>query len=187
MIEGAVNPEMLPDGSLLVLKIDAKRRFQIYHFWPETGKLQPLPAEMNLDSLSPPMRAFPDGKEAAYVGWPMNAGQNAVGTLYALDLTTGKSRRLAKGLVIPPHPEGIGFPMAITPDGAKVLLRLPGGDLRTVVALPRTGDGTPETWLNLTQSFWYLDAGPDGSLYMDQVLERPEALRFPSAAGDRSG
>ena len=183
VIEGAVNPEMLPDGSLLVLKIDAKRRFQIYHFWPETGKLQPLPAEMNLDSLSPPMRAFPDGKEAAYVGWPMNAGQNAVGTLYALDLTTGKSRRLAKGLVIPPHPEGIGFPMAITPDGAKVLLRLPGGDLRTVVALPRTGDGTPETWLNLTQSFWYLDAGPDGSLYMDQVLERPEALRFPSGGG----
>jgi predicted Ser/Thr protein kinase len=183
VLEGALNPEMLPDGSLLVLKIDAKRNLQIYHFWPETGKLQALPAELSFDFLSPPLRTFPDGKEAAYVGWPMNAGQNAVGTLYALDLASGKSRRLAPGLVIPPRPQGIGFPMAITPDGAKVLLRLPGRDLRTVVAIPRKGNGAPETWLSLTQSFWYLDAGPDGSLYMDQMLERPEALRFPAGGG----
>jgi len=183
VLDDALNPEMLPDGSLLVLKIDAKRKFQVFHFWPDTGKLQPLPAELNFDAVSPPLRPFPDGKEAAYVGWPIEGGQNPVGTLYALDLATGKSRRLAPNQVISPRHEGIGFPMAITPDGAKVLLRLSGGDLRSIVAVPRTGNGGPQTWLSLTQSSWYLDAGPDGSLYMDQVLERPEALRFPPGGG----
>jgi hypothetical protein len=55
--------------------------------------------------------------------------------------------------------------------------------MRAVVAFPRNGNGLPETRLNLTQNFWYLDAGPDGSLYMDQVQERPEALRFSTAGG----
>ena len=183
VLEGAMNPEMLPDGSFLVLKSDAKRRLQIHHFWPDSGRLEPLPAELLYDDVSPPLRTFPDGKEAAYVGWPMTGDYTGVGTLYALDLETGKSRRLAPGQVISPQHEGIGFPMAITHDGAKVLLRLPGGDLRTIVAIPRTGRGAPETWLSLTQSSWYLDAGPDGSLYMDQVRERPEALRFARGGG----
>ncbi len=183
VLDDALNPEMLPDGSLLVLKADPNRRFQIYRFWPDTGRLQALPAELYFDPLSPPLRTFPDGKEAAYVGWPMGDGPNPVGTLYALDLATGKSHRLAPDRVIPPHPAGIGFPMAITPDGAKVLLRLPGGDMRSIVAIPRSGNGAPQTWLTLTQSLWHLDAGPHGGLYMDQVLERPEALRFPARGG----
>ena len=103
--------------------------------------------------------------------------------LYALNLQTGQSRRLAPSLTIPPPPRGNGFPMAITPDGRQVLLSLIEGDLRTVVAVPRTGDGPPETWLNVTQSMWYMDAGPDGSLYIDQLLQRPEALRFPVNGG----
>jgi hypothetical protein len=41
VLEAAANPEMLPDGSLLVLKINAKRQFQIHHYWPATGKLEP--------------------------------------------------------------------------------------------------------------------------------------------------
>lgn len=183
LLEGASTPEMLPDGSLLILKINARRKSQIHRFWPETGKLEPLSAEVNFDDVSPPMRAFPDGKEAAYVGWPIAGEQTPVGTLYALDLATGKSRRLAPKLVIPPKPDGIGFPMAVLADGSKVLLRLSNGDMRAVVAFPRNGNGLPETWLNLTQNFWYLDAGPDGSLYMDQVQERPEALRFSTAGG----
>jgi len=182
-LDDASNPEMLPDGSLLVLKIDAGRRLQIHHFWPETGKVQPLAAEVDLDDISPPVRTFPNGKEAAYVGWPLAGEQTALGTLYALDLTTGNSRRLAPNLVISPNRDAIGFPMAITPDGRNVLLRMSAGDMRAVVAIPQNGNGAIATWLNLTQNIWYLDAGPDGSLYMDQVQERPEALRFRSAGG----
>jgi eukaryotic-like serine/threonine-protein kinase len=183
VLEGAANPEMLPDGSLLVLKINAKRRFQIHHYWPESGKLEPLPATIAVTDISAPLRTFPDGKEAAYFGRPAAADDSAPEALYALDLQTGVSRRLAPGLVIPPPPEGMGFPMAITADGRKVLLGLTEGDLRTLVAVPRTGSGAPETWLNVTQNAWYLDVGRDGTLYMDQLLQRPEALRFPPGGG----
>ena len=85
---------------------------------------------------------------------------------------------MAPGLVIPRQPHGGGFPMAITSDGRKVLLCFSQGDLRTLVSAPRTGNAAPETWLNFTQAMWYLDVGPDGSLYMDQLLQRPEALTF---------
>ena len=59
VLEAAANPEMLPDGSLLVLKIDAKRQFQIHHYWPETGKLEPLAAEVDYTDISAPLRTFP--------------------------------------------------------------------------------------------------------------------------------
>ena len=104
VLDGASTPEMLPDGSLLVLKINTRHRLQIHRFWPESGRLEPLPAEVTLDDLSPPLRAFPDGNEAAYIGWPLAGGQPGVGTLYALDLTTGRSRRLAQNLVTQRNP-----------------------------------------------------------------------------------
>jgi len=183
VLESAANPEMLADGSLLVVKIDSKRLYQVHRYWPETGKLEPLPAELDLSDVSIPLRTFPDGKEAAYFGRPLSSDASAPEMLYAINLQTGQSRRLAPSLTIPPPPRGNGFPMAITPDGRQVLLSLIEGDLRTVVAVPRTGDGPPETWLNVTQSMWYMDAGPDGSLYIDQLLQRPEALRFPVNGG----
>ena len=182
VLDAALNPEMLPDGSLLVLKINSKRRQQIHRFWPDTGRLEPLPAEVPT-TTSAPLRTFPDGREAAYFGWPMISDSSAAEALYVLDLRTGVSRRIAPGLKISPRPEDIGFPMAITPDGKKVLLGLKEGDLRSIVAAPRSGSGPVETWLNFTQNSWYLDAAPDGALYMDQVLERPEVLRFPPDGG----
>ena len=181
VLEAAANPEMLPDGSLLVLKINARREFQIHHYWPETGKLEPLAAVVNLTDISSPLRTFPDGKEAAYVGRPLTGNDSGPDSLYALDLQTGRSRRLSPGLVIPER--RLGFPMAITPDGRRVLVGLTKGDLRAIVAVPRSGNDTPETVLSVTQNMWYLDVGPDGSLYMDQLLERQEALRFPVNGG----
>jgi len=184
VLEAATNPEMLPDGSLLVLKINANRQFQIHRYWPETGKLQPLAAVVPYGDLSAALRTFPDGKEAAYIGQPLTGNGGGMEALYALDLQTGKSRLLEPGPIIsePPNPNDV-FPMAITADGRRVLLALGKGNLRTVVAVPRTGNAVPETWLTLTQDVWYLDAGPDGSLYMDQILQRPEALRFPASGG----
>ena len=109
VLEAAANPEMLPDGSLLVLKINAKRQFQIHHYWPETGKLEPLAAEVNLTDISVPLRTFPDGKEAAYFGRPLTGAESGTEALYALDLQTGKSRRLAAGLAI--HHVALPLPM----------------------------------------------------------------------------
>lgn len=182
MLEAATNPEMLPDGSLLVLKTNAKRQYQLHHYWPETGRLEPLAAAVTATDLSSPLRTFPDDKEAAYVGQPLTGSESGPEALYALDLQSGKSRRLGPDLLLPERYIATGyFPMAITADGRRVLLGVAKGDLWTVVAVPRTGNAVPETWLTFTQVMWYLDVGPDGSLYIDQLSQRPEALRFPAS------
>ncbi len=183
VMEDAANPEMLPDGSLLVVKIDARRKFQIHHYWPETGRLEPLPAEIDVTDISLPLRAFPDGKEAAYFGRPLGGDASLSEALYALDLRSGESRRIGADVAIPAQLEGSGFPMAITPDGKEVLLGLLEGNLWNVVATPRRGKAAAERWLSSTQGMWYLDAGPDGALYMDQTLQQAEALRFAGSGG----
>ena len=42
VLKGAGGPEALPDGSLLVWRIDPDRKSRIYHFWSDSGRLQPL-------------------------------------------------------------------------------------------------------------------------------------------------
>ena len=38
VLEGVQGPEPLPDGSLLVVKLDEEHRFVLVRFWPDTGK-----------------------------------------------------------------------------------------------------------------------------------------------------
>src|ERR1017187_905515 len=39
----AFRPETLPDGSLLAVKLNSAREWQLFHFWPATGRVQDLP------------------------------------------------------------------------------------------------------------------------------------------------
>ena len=43
VLENAGTPQPLPDGSLLVTRLNAKRQTQLFRFWPDTGRLQDLP------------------------------------------------------------------------------------------------------------------------------------------------
>src|ERR1043166_8572693 len=65
VLEDAGSPEVLPDGSLLVVRINSARRSQLHRFWPETGRLEPLDA---IAAPLQPFRVFPDGKEAVFFG-----------------------------------------------------------------------------------------------------------------------
>jgi predicted Ser/Thr protein kinase len=40
VLENAGTPQPLPDGSLLVTRLNAKRQTQLFRFWPDTGRLQ---------------------------------------------------------------------------------------------------------------------------------------------------
>ena len=42
VLDNAGGPEALPDGSLLVIRADSNARWRIYHFWPDSQRLQPL-------------------------------------------------------------------------------------------------------------------------------------------------
>jgi len=179
VLKGAGGPEALPDGSLLVWRIDAERKSRIFHFWPDSGRLQPLEAWIPPTLPVNLFRVFPDGKEAVFFG--TTEGTDASPHLFALDIASGKARRLAAQLPIRQTSEA--FPLAPTPDNRSVLIDLPSGNLHQVVAVPRSGSGPVQVLLTLTTPPWVMDAGPDGSIYLDQVDRPFQVLRFPPSGG----
>src|SRR5207249_1109768 len=77
VVEDAGSPEALPDGTLLVAKFNSERQYQLFRFWPETGKLQGFPIELQYFTIASSARAFPEGHEAVVVGTLIGPGRQA--------------------------------------------------------------------------------------------------------------
>jgi dipeptidyl aminopeptidase/acylaminoacyl peptidase len=185
VLEDAMGPEVLPDGSLLVVRVNKDRTYQLHRFWPESGRLEPLDAFFAADmDLCPPVRVFHDGKEAVFFARTREQNTaDALPHLYVLDLTSGKTRRLAPELDLGP-PSSLGlFPIAVARDDHSVLVDLKAGDLHRVVSIPRNGSGPTRTLLSLTLSPWFMDVDKDGNLYLDQADRPIEVLRFAASGG----
>ena len=181
VLEHAGMPQVLPDGSLLVNRIDAERRYQLHRFWPETGRLQPLPALPTAAVYNGATRVFPDGREVVFYGKPPDAAPQSSNELYVLDLTSGRTRRLAPDLVSLFITDNL--PMAVAPDGRSVFVAVAAGNLHRVVAVPREPGAQPQSLLTLTMVPFSMDAGSDGSLYLDQTDRSSEVLRFAATGG----
>ena len=76
LLEDAWAPQALPDGSLVVLKRTLHGNDQAFHFWPDSGRSEPLAAYLDIFDVGPPLRAFADGKEIAYIGAPKKQASN---------------------------------------------------------------------------------------------------------------
>ncbi len=180
VLEDAMGPELLPDGSLLLTRINADRVYQLHHFWPETQRLEALPALLTASVLYSAARVFPDGREAVFFGRPLEGTQTA-DHLYVVDLMSGRVRRIVPTVSIPPP--SWTFPLAVTQDGGAVLFDLPAGNLHRIVAVPRDGSERVRPLVTLTELPLFLDIGPDGSLYVDQIDQPADLLRFSPASG----
>ena len=55
--------------------------------------------------------------------------------------------------------------------------------MHRIVAVPRNGGGSRRQLLTLTLIPWYVDVGPDDTLYFEQIDQSCEVLRFPSSGG----
>jgi len=167
----AFRPEALPDGSLLAVRLNSAREWQLFHFWPATGRVQDLPVA-GVDpqvSLADP-RIFPDGKEALVDGAPL--GREADGMrLLVVNLATGATRPLA-----PDVSRGTGSPdFAVSRDGKSALLTLELGEFTRVLTVSTHGRGPARTLFTTTHEVWGLDTAPDGSVYAC-VTDLPAAL-----------
>jgi serine/threonine protein kinase len=179
VLEDAAVPEVLPDGSLLVLRVVQGGAFRLHRHRPETGQVEPLNAFTFNE-----VRSFPDGKHAVFYGYP--SGDDPTMGFYALDLSSGRSRRLAAGLKTGLEglaPTGYStVSLAMERDGRAFLTVIRREDLYRVVRVPRD-EGSLETLFSLSVRPGTLDIALDGSIYLDQPENRREVLRFPVAGG----
>jgi eukaryotic-like serine/threonine-protein kinase len=177
VLENAMWPEPLPDGSLLAVRQVAGWKYQLFRFWPETGKLQAFPIEMS--NFLPAVRVFPDGSDAVVAGTLTEPGAASGQHLYVIELRSGRVRRLPTGL----DDESTLGPLAVARDGKAVLVACPSGDLWRVVAVPTSGRPEPRFLFTLTSSVFAIDAGADGAVYVDQNDWPVELVRFAPAGG----
>ena len=181
VLEDAATPQALGDGSLLVVRLNAERGgFQLFHFWPQTGRLDALDAIVEGNGfIGGITRVFPDGREAVFLG--RTSTSPAQKALYAIDLTSGRSRRLAPNLPIAELPTTTS--LATTPDGQWVLLNIRSGNVDRIVEVPRNGSSVIRPLLILSASTGGLDVGTDGSIYVAQRQRFAEALSYWPSTG----
>ncbi len=185
VLENAFGPEVLPDGSLLVTRVNQEDKWELYHFWPDSGRLEALDAYIGTDlDLCPPVRAFRDGKQVVFYGRTKEQPETDPSLhLYILDLASGKARRLTPYLDIHPAAGVNLLPIAVSSNDQAVLIDLKVGDLNRITSIPRNGKGPVRTLLTLTLPVWFMDVGKDGELYLDQVDRPEESVRFAASGG----
>jgi len=176
VLEDAMSPEALPDGSLLVARLNAAHEHQLFHYWPESGRLEPLPLQIAISLFVSQVRAFPDGREAVVIGSPTGQILQPAKDLYLLNLATGRAR-----LVVRRNGVDVIRGQGVTRDGRNILF---GGEQpNDVTAVPRMGLSQPRVLFPLTSMAWALDTAPDGTLYVDQVERDSTLLRFSLKGG----
>jgi hypothetical protein len=176
VLEDAMNPEALPDGSLIVARLNAEHQVQLFRFWPGSGRQQPLPMQISLSLFLSQVRAFPDGRQAVVIGSPVSQGLEGAKDLYVVDLASGSTRRS----VSRNHPDQLRG-QAVTQDGKSILFAEQGP--YQIAALPRNGGAQPRVLFPLTSMAWAIDTAPDGTLYIDQVNRSTSLLRFSLQGG----
>ena len=180
VLENAFAPEQLPDGSLLVARQNTDRQFQLHRFWPATGRVQALPLLTAQSFYWVRMRALPDGTAAVVWGEPVGQKTSSLG-FYLIDLTTGATKRLDSHGV---EAADGATNFAISPDGTAVIASAHSGALTSIFRFPvnETAPATP--LLTVSTAIWFLDAGPDGSLYASMVDRPVDLVRFaPDGTG----
>jgi hypothetical protein len=178
VLEYASYPAVLADGSLVVGRINAQRVLQLHHYWPESGKLEPLPAVPET-LINAAVRATPDGKSIVFYGYPLDAkGNQGPRGVYSLDPDSSKLVNLAPG-------QRFNGPVAVaaTPDGNSVVYSTYGAGFGNVISVPRDGSGKMRQLFTTTNDPWSLDVAPDGSIYADQVSRDTMVLRYPPEGG----
>src|SRR5262249_47484726 len=156
LLEKAFEPQALPDGSLLVARV-AGSSDQVFRFWPQNGKLQPLSAFLDMDDTTVPFCAFADGRQVAYFG-RTSSDASQPSALRILNLDTGAVRVLNPGAEISAH-STYNLPMAVTPDGTGVITLARRGDTYDVIRV--STDGTPGhgvlMTLRATELPWFIE------------------------------
>lgn len=185
LLEKADNPVALPNGSLLVTRINQRRRLQMFHFWPETGKLQELPVETFVTNGYLPIQISRDGGRAIIFGNVVgNSAEKTRAEEQAAERTTLEKPSLieidpaaASARVIPLNGLDYGDlrSYALSFDGASVIAAFRAKALVRIVRIPLEERGTFHELFTVTSDVWGIGSSPDGSLLVN-TADRPAEL-----------
>jgi hypothetical protein len=180
LLENASIPEALPDGSLVVRRVNSQHQGQLSRFWPESGRLEELPLLMDFygAGYGSTLRAAPGHAGAVLIGRPIAHPDQPAG-LFAIDLASQSLKRLTP----PSHPDETIEAIAVTRDDKTVLAATPADRIRRISSIPTRGRFRERTLLTVTSEVWSMDSGPDGSLYLN-LVERPADLVRLSLTGE---
>ena len=178
VVPNAAAPRAVRDGSLLLNRMNEDRRFQVYHFWPESGRLEALPFLLRDEgryahSVAVP---FPDGKSALIYAISAGAPPGELPHLYVVDLASRASRRLSPDL------ENGLFAIEVSRTGTIFLSRL-RGQMYEVVAVPENGAPPGRLLFTTTIPVTVMSGAADGSIYADQQERSGEVIRFSANGG----
>jgi eukaryotic-like serine/threonine-protein kinase len=179
ILPDACSPAPLSDGSVLVLRLNADRLSQMYRYYPQSGRVDTLPAVSGAqcNAQASLIDVLPGEREAVFIAGPSTS--QSIDTVSAIDLTTHKVRPLLPGI------SGYVSNSSLrrTPDGRSVIVAFVDGDVYRVVSVPTSGAGPITTLFTTTSWIWGIDVGSDGSIYADQVLRPIEVFAYDPATG----
>ena len=175
VLEHAISPSALPDGTLLVKRINTKRELQYFRFSPATGSLNALPAITPLTENE--LHPMPNGREAVFFGRPEAGGDFG---LYVLDLASGRAQRIAHDIGIDATARLSRLPLTAGADGS-ILFGTQRGDAFDVFRLgPNRAEPSRQTLSFHILPF--VDLARDGTLYVS-LQDRPVEAVWANARG----
>src|SRR5262249_49837195 len=175
VLENADQPAALSDGTILVTRRDAQQRTKLFRFFPETGKLQDLPVLFSGLPFFESLMFVRDAKHALAWGRTLEGIQQKPGFL-EVDLSTASARRL-------PDPGVEVRTWTPSGDGKSVIIASPAGTLVRLLTMPLDGRAAPRALFTVSHDIRTIDAGADGSLFVNLVDRPAEVGRISPPGG----
>ena len=170
VLENAGHPTTLPDGDLLVLRVNANRRTQLHRFSPSTGSVDPLPALIDTNTTDDAVASSRDGRRVYFFGRPPN-DTSPVDAVYELDLQNKQTRPI--GIVNLRHPVSI----ARHPGSDDIIAGGVDGDAFRILRFTPSTAAAPRTVL-LVPGLSRFDVAADGTVYLGLRNRPPELFAF---------
>jgi hypothetical protein len=179
--EQASGAEPLPDGSLILLRINADRLHQLHRYWPATGKLEALPGVLPVADAESQLRQLPGGRSLVFIGRALEGKDRSQG-LYEIDLESKRLLRLDTGM--PEFTRGLSSRpiLTINPQSGAILVAMRDGSLFRVFTVPRNGAAPIRTSLMFPMAAM-IDIDKDGALYASLNTRPAEILRLGPSTG----
>jgi len=181
VLSDAGEPVPLPDGSLLVARMNNAHRSQYFRFWPDTGRLVEVPlfAPQLASVISySEARVLRGGRQAILFGTPIGSAPGRRPGLFTLDLAANTVRHAIDSAY---RDESVRTFAAGA--GGSILAAIPAEGLFRLIAIPRGGSYPGQTLFTTTSDVWGMDTGPEGSVYAS-LSDRPaDIIRIAETGG----